>query len=316
MPKILVVEDERQIREEITDWLAYDGYTVEGAENGRLGLAAIHAAPPDLILCDIAMPELDGHEVLIDVRSSEATAQVPFIFLTAAAGRTDIRKGMEMGADDYLTKPFTHNEVLNAVRTQLARAAAHRARIEAQTAILHEALSEEREKRLIKSQMIAMLSHDFRNPLAAISTASSIIRTYEDRLTAERRARHLDNIDRSVRSLLQMMDDLLMMAEFERGHVQFRPEPLRLSAYIGEIVEEFRLIDQGAHRITYRNSAALAFNGDPKLIRQIMANLLSNAIKYSAANTEITVELDKGETSVQICVRDRGIGIPSEYMPP
>ena len=116
MTKILVIEDEANIRQEVMAWLRFEGYAAIGAENGRAGLAAVRQEAPNLILCDVAMPEMSGHEVLSEVRAGANSGQIPFIFLTAAADREAIRRAMESGADDYLTKPFTHAEVLNAVR--------------------------------------------------------------------------------------------------------------------------------------------------------------------------------------------------------
>jgi DNA-binding response OmpR family regulator len=122
--KILVIEDEAQIREEVSDWLQFEGYETVTAANGRLGLAAVEQENPDLIMCDITMPQMDGYEVLIEVRANQKHATTPFIFLTAAADRDSLRKGMGLGADDYLTKPFTLQEVLGAIRTRLQRQAA------------------------------------------------------------------------------------------------------------------------------------------------------------------------------------------------
>ncbi len=121
MPRILVIEDEAPIRDEVLDWLTFEGYDVIFAANGKLGLKAIQEQTPDLILCDIAMPELDGLQVLTAVRSDAAISAIPFIFLTASADRVSIRKGLDMGADDYITKPFTHAAVLNAVTAHLKK---------------------------------------------------------------------------------------------------------------------------------------------------------------------------------------------------
>ena len=121
MKKIVLIEDNRDIRENITEILELAGYAVKAAENGKLGVALVLEESPDLILCDIMMPELDGHGVLHMLSKNEKTAGIPFIFLTAKAERSDFRKGMELGADDYLTKPFEDLELLHAIETRLRK---------------------------------------------------------------------------------------------------------------------------------------------------------------------------------------------------
>ncbi|UEG55307.1 response regulator [Mucilaginibacter daejeonensis] len=121
MKNILIIEDNDDIREGTAEILELSGYHVSQANNGRTGVEMALQNVPDLILCDIMMPELDGYGVLYMLSKNPATYTVPFIFLTAKAERTDLRKGMEMGADDYLTKPFDDIELLNAIESRLAK---------------------------------------------------------------------------------------------------------------------------------------------------------------------------------------------------
>lgn len=121
MQKILVIEDNDEVRENIAEIIQLSGYEVLTAENGKVGAEKALAEIPDLIICDIMMPVLDGYGVLHLVNKHEATAGTPFIFLTAKSERNDFRKGMEMGADDYITKPFDGIELLNAVESRLKK---------------------------------------------------------------------------------------------------------------------------------------------------------------------------------------------------
>ncbi|MGV3685574.1 MAG: response regulator [Daejeonella sp.] len=118
---ILIIEDNQDIRESTAEILELADYEVYSAENGRKGVEIAAKQLPDLILCDIMMPELDGYGVLYLLNKNEQTANIPFIFITAKTERADIRKGMEMGADDYLTKPFGDMELLNTVETRLKK---------------------------------------------------------------------------------------------------------------------------------------------------------------------------------------------------
>jgi CRP-like cAMP-binding protein len=121
MKKILLIEDNTEIRENIAEILELADYQVVTAENGRLGVEKAHFEKPNLIICDIMMPIMDGYGVLHLLSKTPDTANVPFIFLTAKADRSDFRKGMEMGADDYITKPFDDVELLNAIESRLKK---------------------------------------------------------------------------------------------------------------------------------------------------------------------------------------------------
>lgn len=121
MRKILVIEDEPEMRRNITSLLRYCDYDPIPAENGRRGVEAARREKPDLILCDVMMPELDGYGVLQALQKDASLARIPFIFLTAKGERDDLRSGMDLGADDYLTKPVANADLVRAIETRLRR---------------------------------------------------------------------------------------------------------------------------------------------------------------------------------------------------
>lgn len=123
MKHLLLIEDNTEIRENTAEILELAGYKVETAENGKVGVEMALKAKPDLIICDIMMPVLDGYGVLHLLNKNPELTGIPFIFLTAKAERSDFRKGMEMGADDYITKPFSDIELLNAVESRIKKTA-------------------------------------------------------------------------------------------------------------------------------------------------------------------------------------------------
>lgn len=123
MTKILVIEDDIQIIDNIQDILELEDFDLVLAENGRVGLEQAQHHLPDLIICDVMMPEMNGFEVLTALRQEEKTSAIPLIFLTAKVDRNDFRQGMELGADDYLTKPFTPKELRQAIATRLEKKA-------------------------------------------------------------------------------------------------------------------------------------------------------------------------------------------------
>ena len=121
MKKILVIEDEPEMRRNITTLLRYHDYETIAAENGRQGIERARREKPDLILCDVMMPELDGHAVLQSLQADAALARIPFIFLTAKGEKEDLRSGKNLGADDYLTKPVGNADLVRAIETRLRR---------------------------------------------------------------------------------------------------------------------------------------------------------------------------------------------------
>ncbi|WP_108425830.1 response regulator [Flagellimonas amoyensis] len=122
MTKILLVEDDTSLRENVEELLELSGFEVFTASNGKIAVEMARKVHPDIVLCDIMMPEMDGYEVLEQLSSDESTKHIPFIFVSAKTERHEIRKGMNLGADDYLTKPFEEDELLGAIQTRLEKA--------------------------------------------------------------------------------------------------------------------------------------------------------------------------------------------------
>src|SRR5690606_35423160 len=159
--RILVIEDEQSLRKDIIEMLTYEGFEVISAENGRVGIEQAREHLPDLIICDIMMPEVDGYAVLEELRKESRTAAIPFIFLTARTDKMDRRHGMEQGADDYLTKPFAVNELLKAIETRISKA---------------EIVKKEAERRneMLRSNIILSMPHELRTPPTVILGFSDI----------------------------------------------------------------------------------------------------------------------------------------------
>ncbi len=123
MKTVLLIEDDTALRENTAELLELDNYMVITAPNGRIGITLANENLPDIIVCDIMMPEVDGYGVLQELSMNTATSQIPFIFLSAKTEHKEIRKGMDLGADDYLTKPFEEDELISAIESRLAKAA-------------------------------------------------------------------------------------------------------------------------------------------------------------------------------------------------
>ena len=137
MKRILVIEDQPVMRRNIQTILEMEGFEVVAADNGKKGLEAARKNPPDLILCDVMMPEMDGYGVLTALRQDQRTATIPFIFLTAKGEKTDLRTGMNLGADDYLAKPVSSEELIAAIGARFHRQHAHDQHLERELSDAH-----------------------------------------------------------------------------------------------------------------------------------------------------------------------------------
>ena len=315
MTKILVIEDETILGQEICEWLSLEGYEAFGAADGIEGVQAAFQHQPDLIICDITMPRLDGHGVLLELRANPTTAGIPFIFVTARAAYEDVRKGMDLGADDYISKPFSRLELLQAIHTRLEKSTLQEQHHQAEVDQWQHAFQAEHEQRQLKTKLVAMFSHDFRNPLASIRSSSSLLRDYADKMNEERRLTHFNRIDASISQLLQMLDDMLFVSQLETGSLDFTPEPLGIAEYIQGLIQDFQFIHEETYTIVFESSFTDTVMVDPRLMQQIATNLISNAIKYSPQGNSIQVFVERRDEQIVLTVRDQGIGIPEVDQP-
>jgi two-component system sensor histidine kinase/response regulator len=312
MTKILVIEDETILREEVIKWLTLEDYEAIEAEDGMEGVESAFHELPDLIICDITMPRLDGHGVLAELRANPATADIPFIFVTARASYEDIRTSMDLGADDYITKPFGHMELLQAIHSRLEKRIMQEQRRQREVDQLQQAFEQEREQRQLKAKLVAMFSHDFRNPLSAIISSNNLLRDYGNRMDSERQKIHFNRVEACAYQLIQMLDDMLLIAQMETGKLDFEPEPLDINEFLQHIVEEFQSIHGETYQLIYESHFNDVVMADPRLLRQIAANFISNAIKYSPQGSNVHVLLEHRDRQIFLTVRDQGIGIPEK----
>lgn len=211
MKKILVIEDEKPVLSNIVEILTSGGFLPLCAENGITGIELAKENLPDLIVCDIMMPHLDGYQVLAELRSNIPTSTIPFIFLTAKAETNDLRQGMNLGADDYLTKPFRRQELLEAVSSRLAKhetlmlkytAERQRAQIAEQKMQELQHLSDTQE------ELLKRLISDLSDPLSKINMAIRLIKEPPDGAKVERYLEILqEEFDREI-SLLNQVSEL------------------------------------------------------------------------------------------------------------
>ncbi len=293
---VLLADDNADMRDYLRRLLSAE-YQVVAVADGEAALLATREQRPDLVVTDIMMPRLDGFGLLKALRSDAATAAVPVILLSARAGEEARVEGLQAGADDYLTKPFSARELLARVAGTLELA---RVRAEA-------------DRR--KDEFLATLAHELRNPLAPIRNGLTVMRLAGGDREAVEKARGM--MERQVQQMVRLIDELLDLSRISRGKVELRRERVTLASVVTSAVETSRpLIEEAGHELLVRLPAEPVFlNADTTRLAQVFSNLLNNAAKYTERGGHIRLAAEAGNGQVQVSIQDDGIGIPASMLP-
>jgi two-component system, OmpR family, alkaline phosphatase synthesis response regulator PhoP len=217
MTQVLIIEDDPLILGSITEALAFEALAFETATDGTSGLNAALQHRPNLVVCDVMLPEMNGYEVLAGLRSNPETAQIPFIFLTGRDSRDDLRRGMDLGADDYLTKPFTLRELKTSIRTQLAKQQRKQSsvdEIQQQADRLQAEVRESQEIAQLKAMLLDKLVQELRAPLSNINMALGML---ERAQTEAERGRYLGVLREEYSRELDILRDVQSLQELTRS---------------------------------------------------------------------------------------------------
>lgn len=303
--KILVIDDEDAYREIISMTLKIIGYEVIEAKNGLDGLAAAKMHNPDLILCDINMPKMDGHTLLTTLKEEEEFAGIPFIFLTGNTSTADMRKGMQMGADDYLTKPFTAEELVNAVAIRLSK----KKRMQR----YYESQFDE-----IKSNIVHSLPHEFRTPLNGILGFSQIL--MDDELPPDEVKEIGTMIYRSGQRLHRLLENVVLFGQLQLWmRDQTKVSELRstdscmLKEVIPGISEQAMIRHERMNGISITMIDAGVNISAPRLSK-VIEELFDNALKFSSPGSAVTLTTEENGNSVIFAIRDSGRGMSEEQV--
>lgn len=307
MKKILIIEDTPAMRDLIKDALELKGYTCFTADDGREGVEAANSHLPDLIICDIHMPNMDGYGVLDAVRKNPTTATIPFIFLTGASDRIDIRRGMELGADDYLTKPFAIHELVAAVGIQFEKQAT---------------LQKQSEERLeeLRGNITLALPHELRTPLNGILGLASMLIEDFDSLGPDDIKENLRFIQDSAGRLHRLIENFLVYSQIELMAADPEKLPLLTRAessrfddavrhWAMEIAERF---DRTGDLVLDAPRAAARVPVDN--FKKIATELIDNAFKFSDAGTRVQVTLAQNDDHMRLTVVNSGRGMSAEQI--
>lgn len=308
MKKILVVEDAQSLRKDILEMLSFEGFEVVGAENGIAGVQRAREFSPDLIICDIMMPGLDGYGVLEELHKDPSMAAIPFIFLTARTDRVDIRQGMELGADDYLTKPFTAAELLATVSARLEKSAK---------------LAEVAERKMesLRGNIILALPHELRTPLNVILGFSDLLMIDATSMEPARIADMARHINVAGMRLYRLIENYLLYAHTE---IMGNDPGTRAKLSRNMLISPQAYIEQHARRHAAQHDRAgdLAFDLEPvgaigmleDYLKKLIEELVDNACKFSQEATPITVSARVVGEYYRVCVSDQGRGMTPEQV--
>src|SRR6185503_11776602 len=307
MKKILVIDDEEWLREMMLLALRQRGFEVIEAENGEKGIEVARKEIPDLVLCDVNMDKVDGYLTLSSLRSEPVTASIPFILMTGLADQAGMRHGMELGADDYLPKPFTIEALYAAVDARLKKA---------------KTVREEAERKLadLRDNISMMLPHELRTPLNGILAYGEILVADAETISPKDIAEMGQVIHDSGKRLERLIENFLIYAQLEL----LAADPLKIEAlrkkqisYPAKLIGERALAQaRAANRPNdltlqlYESSVPVSEDYLAKIIDEIV----QNAFKFSQPGTPILVSAGSAANKFFLNVTDRGRGFSTDHI--
>ncbi|MDQ6814617.1 MAG: response regulator [Bacteroidota bacterium] len=301
--RIQVIEDEKNIRENIQELLEAKGYLVRVSLNGKQGVLDAIDFKPHLIVCDVMMPKMDGYKVLEYIRKTSVIQNTPFIFLTARVDKNDVRQGMDLGADDYLTKPFTYKELLKAIESRLKR----------QDKIIGEYA---KVKHDLDTTVFATYYHEFNTPLHGILGGLNLMLNARESFSEQQVQELLTSILKSGLRLNHSLANLMLFEEIRRAEVY--PELLTMftdgiakASWVQKVKSELQtmskeIYNRAADLVIDLEVAELHIGGD--YLQRIILELADNALKFSKRGDKVYVNGNVIGEEYRLEVKDSGRG--------
>lgn len=296
---VLIVDDE-PMNVTILEDLFSRYYRTLSASRGQEALNLIEREPVDLVLLDIMMPGMSGLQVLDTLRNNPGTADLPVILVSARTEERDIVQGLNIGANDYIVKPFKMAEMLARARTQIAikQLQDERKRTIEELRRLHE----------VKDHFFRIASHDLKGPLGNLRLAIYLLRHQAEQDPESNDL--LDNADLNINTMQNVIADFLDSASIQSGAINLTLIPIDLAQCINDQVRQYSMFALKKDiSLNVVNPQGMIF-ADSGRFAQALGNLISNAIKYSPHGSEVTVWTDDLGSSLRVCVADQGPGIP------
>ena len=319
---ILVVDDTPQTLQLLVAILSGANYTVRPADSGALALASVLAYPPELVLLDVNMPEMSGFEVCRQLKQNPATQAIPVVFLSGLTDLDDRVQGFQLGAVDFVAKPFQRDELLARVSTHLQLARLQKdltSEVAKQTRDLQGAYQELAKASRLKDEFLSTMSHELRTPLTAVIGMAQILHAGAYGPLNREQAEAIEVVEGSGRKLLQMINDILDYIQVDAGKVELQLEQCPVVELVNSVLESIRS-KATQKNITlscqfYQHESLLWL--DMRHMRRILLILLDNAVKFtsSGGNVGIIVRNSIVQHRIEFEVWDGGPGIAEADLP-
>ena len=307
--KILIVDDVVSNVLLLKILLTNEKFQVCTANNGTSCIEMTRKEHPDLILLDVMMPDMNGFDTATILKKDDSTKDIPIIVLTALNTPQDLVHGFQVGASDFLTKPFNKEELVMRVTQQISLVAAKRI-IEKQNEELRATLSN-------RDKMYSVIAHDLRSPMASIRMVLNlVVASASPETVGAELYTLLDQANRESEEVHDLLDNLLKWTKSQTGRLTVVKQELDLSDIIPGVVEIFETIAQTKRiKLDYQpTGGALKVEADNDMMKTVVRNFLSNAIKFSPEDSTIEIIMAQEGDFAKVSVRDHGVGIAADRL--
>ena len=304
--KILIVDDVMSNVLLLKVLLTNEKFAIATASNGRQALEQVEKENPDLVLLDVMMPDMSGFEVAQHLKSNPNTADIPIIFLTALDSTADIVKGFQVGANDFISKPFNKEELIIRVIHQISLVAAKR---------LILSKTEELQRTIAgRDKLYSVIAHDLRSPMGSIKMVLNmlILNLPSEKIGAEM-YELLTMANQTTEDVFSLLDNLLKWTKSQIGKLNVVYQDVDLVEVTDGVIEIFSMVASLKKiRIREMKPEKMMVNADIDMLKTVVRNLLSNAIKFSKENSEVLVKMEEVDGMAVVSVQDYGCGISEE----
>lgn len=304
--KILIVDDVMSNVLLLKVLLTNEKFAIATASNGRQALEQVEKENPDLVLLDVMMPDMSGFEVAQHLKSNPNTADIPIIFLTVLNSTADIVKGFQVGANDFISKPFNKEELIIRVTHQISLVAAKR---------LILSKTEELQRTIAgRDKLYSVIAHDLRSPMGSIKMVLNmlILNLPSEKIGAEM-YELLTMANQTTEDVFSLLDNLLKWTKSQIGKLNVVYQDVDLVEVTDGVIEIFSMVASLKKiRIHEMKPEKMMVNADIDMLKTVVRNLLSNAIKFSKENSEVLVKMEEVDGMAVVSVQDYGCGISEE----
>lgn len=304
--KILIVDDVMSNVLLLKVLLTNEKFAIATASNGRQALEQVEKENPDLVLLDVMMPDMSGFEVAQHLKSNPNTVDIPIIFLTALNSTADIVKGFQVGANDFISKPFNKEELIIRVTHQISLVAAKR---------LILSKTEELQRTIAgRDKLYSVIAHDLRSPMGSIKMVLNmlILNLPSEKIGAEM-YELLTMANQTTEDVFSLLDNLLKWTKSQIGKLNVVYQDVDLVEVTDGVIEIFSMVASLKKiRIREMKPEKMMVNADIDMLKTVVRNLLSNAIKFSKENSEVLVKMEEVDGMAVVSVQDYGCGISEE----